>query len=177
MLNKVRVFLRNLKIYRLKRMGMRVGENFQLEKGCQFDTPFAWLIDIGNNVTIASKVYILAHDGSTKTLLDYSKVGKVKIGDNVFIGANTTVLPNVTIGNNVIIGCNSVVSKSIPDNSVAVGNPINIICSTEDYIKKHKTNMDKLPMFDESYTIVGHITDIKKREMRTLLENSMGYIR
>ena len=51
----------------------------------------------------------------------------VKIGDNVWIGGSVTILPGVTIGNNVTIGAGSVVTKCIPDNVVAVGNPCRII--------------------------------------------------
>ncbi|MDG1398178.1 MAG: DapH/DapD/GlmU-related protein [Polaribacter sp.] len=49
------------------------------------------------------------------------------MGNNVWIGANSTVLPEVVIGNNVVIGANSLVNKDIPDNSVAVGNPCKVI--------------------------------------------------
>lgn len=51
----------------------------------------------------------------------------VIIGDNVWIGGSTTILPGVTIGNNVVIGAGSVVTKDIPDNAVAVGNPARVI--------------------------------------------------
>ena len=53
----------------------------------------------------------------------------VKIGDNVWIGGSVTILPGVTIGNNVTIGAGSVVTKDIPDNVVAVGNPCKVIKS------------------------------------------------
>ena len=56
----------------------------------------------------------------------YSK-GPVVIGDNVWIGDKVTILPNVNIGNGAIIGANSVVTQSIPQNSIAVGNPAKII--------------------------------------------------
>ena len=50
-----------------------------------------------------------------------------KIGNNVYIGSNSTVIGNIQIGNNVIVGAGSVVVKNIPDNSVVVGNPARII--------------------------------------------------
>lgn len=53
----------------------------------------------------------------------------VIIGDNVWIGANATILPGVTIGNHVIIGAGSVVVRNIPDKSLVVGNPSRIIKS------------------------------------------------
>ena len=51
----------------------------------------------------------------------------VKIGDNVWIGGNVTILPGVTIGNNVTIGAGSVVTRDVPDNVVAAGNPCRVI--------------------------------------------------
>ena len=57
------------------------------------------------------------------------------------------MLPNVNIGDNTIIGAGAVVSKSIPENSVVVGNPARIICKYEDYIKKEEKKMQDLPVF------------------------------
>ena len=62
--------------------------------------------------------------------------GEIIIGNNVVIGANSTVLYNKTIGNNVIIGAGSVVTKDIPDNGVWGGNPIRYICSYDDFVNK-----------------------------------------
>ena len=57
--------------------------------------------------------------------LEYTK--PIKVGNNAWIGGNVVVLPGVTIGDNVVIGAGSVVNKDIPSNSVAVGNPCNVI--------------------------------------------------
>lgn len=64
--------------------------------------------------------------------------GKVKIGNNVYIGTNSLIMPGVTVGNNVLIAAGSVVTHSIPDNVVIGGNPAHIICSFEDYYEKNK---------------------------------------
>ncbi len=76
MINRIRNLIKKIYVYKLIRLGLKVGKNFQIEKGCQIDTPFAWLISIGNNVTLASKVYILAHDASCKSMLDIPKLEK-----------------------------------------------------------------------------------------------------
>ena len=86
-----------------------------------------WLIDIGKNVKITEGVTILTHGFDWSVLKGvYGDIlgssGGVKIGDNVFIGMQTTILKGVHIGNNVIIGANSLVNKDIPDNCVAAGN-------------------------------------------------------
>lgn len=64
--------------------------------------------------------------------------GKVKIGNNVFIGMNSTILKGVTIGDNVIVGAASLVNKDIPSNCVAVGNPCRVIMQIDEYYKKRK---------------------------------------
>lgn len=102
---------------------MTIGENCHIYTN-QIDIPHAYLISIGNNVTI-SNARILAHDGSTKKILGYSRVGRVDIGDDVFIGAGGIILPNVKIGS--IVGTGAVVTRDIPDNSVAVGSPARVV--------------------------------------------------
>lgn len=157
-------------------MGMKVGKNFKRLHGVILDPAHCWLIEIGDNVTMAPRVHILCHDASTKQFLDYTKIGKVKIGDNVFIGAESVVLPNVKIGSNVIIGANSTVTKDIPDGVVAAGNPANVICSLEAYLTRHKKNMEEVPIYGEDYTLRGDLTEKKKLQMIQELENKIGYV-
>lgn len=56
----------------------------------------------------------------------------ISVGNNVWIGDNVTVLPGITIGNNVTIGAGSVVTRDIPDNTLAVGNPCRVIKSIDE---------------------------------------------
>ena len=65
-------------------------------------------------------------------------MGDIRIGDNVFVGSNTTILYDVTIGSNVIIGAGSLVNKDIPSNSVVAGVPAKNICSFDEFIEKRK---------------------------------------
>ena len=64
--------------------------------------------------------------------------GPITIGKNCFIGCRTVILPNVKIGDNCIIGAGSIVNRDIPSNSVAAGTPCNVICTLDEYIKKHE---------------------------------------
>jgi serine acetyltransferase len=58
------------------------------------------------------------------------------VGNNVFIGINSTIFPNVTIGDNVIVGCCSVVTSEVPSNSVVAGSPARIVSTFEEYREK-----------------------------------------
>lgn len=156
--------------------GMQVGEDVAIMGECILDPGHCWLIQIGNRVTLAPRVHILAHDASTKRELGYTKIGKVTIGDDVFIGAGTIVLPDTVIGNRVIIGAGSVVTNSIPDNSVAVGRPAKIIMTYDEYMEKEKNRMNEDNMFDESYKIEV-ITDEKKEQMKNILYRGIGFVR
>lgn len=109
------------------------------------------LISIGNNVHIASHVYLTTHDITHRMINNYLKtndvnhrvsetIGCIRIGDNVFIGSGTRVLGNVNIGSNVIIGASALVNKDIPDNSVVAGVPARVISSFDDYINKRLAN-------------------------------------
>ena len=138
---------------KLVKRGLIVGKNFNCMGEVIIDPSHCWHITIGNNVTLAPRVHILAHDASTKVFLDYTRVSNVTIGDNVFVGAGTIVLPGVSIGNNVVIGAGSVVSRDIPDGSVAVGNPAKVVKSIDEYLKIEKEKMKSDNIFGEEYTL------------------------
>src|SRR5690606_29317200 len=121
--------------------------------------------------------HILAHDASTKMHFDYTKIGNVKIGNGVFIGAGTIILPNVAIGDKTIIGAGSVVSKDIPANSVAVGNPAKVVMSTDDYLAKQAALFESNPVYDESYTLNGQISEQKKMEQKSELAMQIGFVK
>ena len=141
MIMSVRSFLLNMMgrgPYSQKRLlaaGVKMGENVYIGTR-KIDLAHGFLLEIGNNVTL-SDCRILLHDASTKMFLGYSKVGKVVIGNNVFIGADAIILPNTKIGNNVIVGAGTVVTKDIPDNSVVVGNPGRVINNCDAYIERN----------------------------------------
>ena len=134
----------------LRKRGVKIGENVDIV-GSYIDGCHGSLISIGNNVTITG-VRILAHDASTKKFLGYSKVGVVEIGDNVFIGQGSIILPNTKIGNNVIIGAGSVIAKDVPDNVVVVGNPWRVLCTFDEYIERNRLAIQSKPVFNKLFT-------------------------
>ena len=157
-------------------MGMTVGKNFGRLNGVILDPSHCWLITIGDNVTMAPRVHILCHDASTKTFLNYTKIGRVTIGDNVFIGAESVVLPGVTIGSNVIIGANSTVTHDIPDGVVVAGSPARVICTLEEYLDKERSRMESAPCYSEEYTLRQNVSLEKRMEQKAALDGKIGYI-
>ena len=119
---------------------IEAGDNFYANNNCVFVDPGK--ITFGDNVFIAPNCgFYTAHHPIDKTmrnaLLEYAK--PITVGDDVWIGGNTVVLPGVTIGSDVVIGAGSVVTKDIPDHCVAYGNPCRVIRPiTEEDRKYHK---------------------------------------
>lgn len=156
MLSKIKELLKNIRLkiiygYRgksewyvehIRKSGAKIGENVTIfDPDTCIDITRPWLLEMGNNVKITRGVTILTHGFDWSVLNGkYGDIcgaaGKVTIGNNVFIGMQSTILKGVTIGDNVIIGANSLINKDIPSNSVVAGNPAKVICSLDDYHKK-----------------------------------------
>lgn len=160
----------------LIKRGMKVGKNFNRQQGCFLDPSHCWLISIGENVTFSIRVTVLAHDASMYKRIGYARIRKVTIGDNVFVGANSTILPGVTIGNDSIIGANSVVTKNIPRGVIAAGNPARVICSVKEWDEKIKNEFEASEKYGVEYKQKS-ITQSMKEKMICDLENKSGYIK
>lgn len=129
----------------LRKKGCKVGKNVEWHglRDISIDTTRPSLVEIGNDVCFTRGCTILTHGYDWMVLRNLydeiiSSSGKVKIGNNVFIGTWTTVLKGVTIGDNCIIGACTLVNKDVPSNSVAAGNPVKVICSVEEYHERRK---------------------------------------
>lgn len=128
-----------------KKRGLKIGKNIYIQGVPNFGSePF--LIEIGNDVTIAEDVSFINHGGDARVTKKIEKFkdgrnfGRIKIGNNSFIGKGTILMPGVSIGNNCIVGSLSLVSSSIPDNTVYAGVPAKFICTIEDYGDKLLAN-------------------------------------
>ena len=153
--------------------GVRIGKNFDAPDSV-IDYCFGFLVTIGDNVTLSGTT-VLAHDGSTKKILGYSKVGNVVIGNNVFVGYGSIILPNVRIGNNVIVGAGTIVSKDIPDNVVVVQgkeSTYRILCSYDEYVEKNKQKINNLPV---SNILFEQRSSEQQEDGRNLLGSHGGY--
>ncbi|CAI09469.1 similar to Protein capG, involved in capsular polysaccharide (CPS) biosynthesis [Aromatoleum aromaticum EbN1] len=138
-----RVFAARDPIGFARSLGVRVGKNvrfYGVSRAMFGSEP--WMISIGNDCYITAGVQFINHDGGTLILrkeeptLEWT--APISIGNDVYIGVRTIILPNVRIGNRCIVGAGSIVSRSIPDNSVYAGIPARFICSTDDYLAKMK---------------------------------------
>lgn len=118
--------------------GVKVGKQSHIARGVMLDERNPELIEIGNGVAITSGVMILCHQ---RDLTDYKpgmyamhcpfKEGKVVIKDGAHIGIGAIIMPGVTVGKGAIIGAGAVVTRDIPDYSVAVGSPARVIKTFE----------------------------------------------
>lgn len=115
---------------------IKIGENVQINDYVHIGAVGS--ITIGNNVLMASKIYISDHnhgsyddfisDHPMSIPIERESICKpVFIGDNVWIGESVCILPGVTIGKGCVIGALSVVTKDIPDYSIAVGSPAKVV--------------------------------------------------
>lgn len=124
----------------VRSLGVKVGKNvrfYGLRPGTFSTEP--WLISIGDNVYITAGCVFITHDGGTlilrKEVPDLELTAPITVGNDVYIGLNVMILPGVTIGNRVIIGAGAVVTKDIPDNSVAVGVPARVVKTVDEYLQ------------------------------------------
>jgi acetyltransferase-like isoleucine patch superfamily enzyme len=120
--NLVRLFVINIR-YRIftKVYGMDIHKSSRISFKAKLDKTNPKGIHIGEDSYIAAGVYILSHDFTRRMHRD------TYIGKSTFIGINTIVMPGVVIGDHVIVGSGAVVTKNIPSNCIAAGNPARVI--------------------------------------------------
>jgi len=118
-------------------MGMNIGKDCYIETRYISSEPY--LITIGNNVQITSDVRFFTHGGDWIFRSKYPHIdtfGKIKVGNNVYIGNCALIMPGVTIGDNVLIGAGAVVTKSIESGKIVGGNPARVLGNVNDLEKK-----------------------------------------
>lgn len=131
----------------LRKKGYLIGNDCEIFDNVSFGSE-PYLIQIGNNVKIASGCTFITHDGGMHVLRNLNllpnsdKFNPIFIGDNVFIGMKSIILPGVHIGKNCVIGAGSIVVKDIPPNTVAAGIPAKVLKTVEQYYLENKDKVD-----------------------------------
>jgi acetyltransferase-like isoleucine patch superfamily enzyme len=131
--------IHKLRIIFYKMRGTRIERNVFFGNQVFLEEAFPELITIQENSDLGPGVMILTHDTILHHLDPKGPIrsSQVIIGRNCYIGAGAIILPGVTIGDNSIIGAGAVVTKSIPPGSVATGIPARVVCSREEWRRKH----------------------------------------
>ena len=147
-------YIRN-KVEYARKLGVRIGKGSNFVSMPSFGSE-PWIITIGDNVNVSSNVSFITHDGG-RWVLDhlypneapFYKIEPITLKNNIFIGANTMILPGVVIGNNCVVGGGSIVTKSIPDGEVWAGVPAKKVCTIEEY--KERMMARKIPINFDNY--------------------------
>lgn len=117
------------KLYVAKNANLSIGENFFMSNNCAIT---AWeKVEIGNNVQFGPGVLIFDHDHDINVpgglAAEQYKTKPIKIGNGVWIGANSIILRGTVVGDNSVIGAGSVVKGYVPDNSILIQKKENVI--------------------------------------------------
>ncbi|KAB7665792.1 acyltransferase [Bacillus sp. B1-b2] len=122
-----------------KLLKMKVGEQTSFALMVMVDIMFPEKIKVGKNSVIGYNTTILAHE----YLITEYRIGEIVIGDEVMIGANSTILPGITIGDGAIVSACTLVHKDVPAGSFVGGNPMRVIYTAEEMEQRKK----KEPVF------------------------------
>lgn len=134
-----------------KRIGVKIGTACRLNDNPNWGSE-PYIISIGDHSEISFGCTFITHDGATWTFRDEEKYkdvikfGAIEIGNNCFIGANSTLLPGTKIGDNCIIGACSLITGVVPNGEVWAGVPAKYITTTHDYAEKCLINT---PVYDK----------------------------
>lgn len=145
------------KLTKYRIYGAKIGKNVRAFS--PISSAESYLLEVGDNVTISTGVRFVTHDNSVIKLYDNATdiVGEIVIGNNVFIGANTILLPGVHIADNCVIGAGSVICKSVNvPGTIVAGNPAKSIGCVENMKKKYLNNIFDFRYCDRQMEIMSH---------------------
>ena len=138
-IRRIRVFFISNEQY-ARYIGVKCGGgNFIANKSHWPSEPY--LVTVGSHCALTDGVKIFTHGGARVGRVKYPKFdvfGKVVIGDYVYIGTNSLIMPGVSIGDGSLVAAGSVVTKSVPPGVVVGGNPAKILCTVDEYIERNK---------------------------------------
>lgn len=127
------------RIVELRQMGARIGEQVFLGADVYIERDFAPLLTIEDGVVLARGVSILLHDSALNNVAgEPLKFGRVILRERCYVGANATVLCGVEIGARAVIGACALVSRDVPSEMVAIGQPARVVDTVAGLIAKHR---------------------------------------
>ena len=122
----------------LRLSGLKIGEKVFINMGLHIVDNYENLVEIGDRVAIAPNVHLVAVSNANYSVLSkiekYCKTGRIRIGEDSWLGVGVVVLPGVTIGKCCIVGSNAVVSRDVDDYSIVAGLPAKKIGETKNYL-------------------------------------------
>lgn len=146
-----------------KILGIKMGSNVRITHYPRWGSE-PYLIKIGDNVTITRGVCFLNHDGGVGLFRDQypglNRFGRITIGNNVFIGINTIIMPGIHIGNNVVVAAGAIITKDVPNDVVIAGVPARILSSIAEYKKnglKYAVMIEDSRIIDRKNNILAKI--------------------
>ncbi len=136
-------------VCQLRKLGVRIGADCRI-----YSTEFStepYLVQFGDGVCVSGGVKFLTHDGAARLLKSrrpmIQSFGRIEVGDGSFIGENAILLPGTTIGRNCVIGAGAVVRGAIPENSLVIGNPGQVIGRASTFLYRLERSENTLDTF------------------------------
>jgi maltose O-acetyltransferase len=166
-----------MRMRNLMSRGLVLGKNVTIQYSAQIDDGYPYLIRIGDNCSISNQVRLLAHDATLFKFTDgHTRLGKVEIKDNCFIGEKAIILPGVTIGPNVLVAAGSVVNRDIPPNSCVAGVPARVYARFDHLIERHRRQIEEGRVFEYS-ELSSNPDEQLRKEIREAVQSGNTYVR
>jgi maltose O-acetyltransferase len=165
-------------IDRLVAQGLELGRGTYIGRGVFIDAGHPWLISIGDESVLTAGAIVLAHDGSTRLHAGCTRIARVRIGNRVFVGAGSVILPGSTIGDGSIVGALTVVRGEVPPRSIVIGNPGKVVSGVDSFAARHREAAAAGPAWPYRGWMAGHgVTEAAKRAQREALSGGRsGYL-
>jgi len=177
LLGQVKYYRYRLRIQKLIAGGLVLGKNVTIQPSVSIDEGYPYLIRIGNNCSLSNEVRLLVHDATTFKFTDgYTRLSKIEIKDNCFIGERVVILPGVTIGPHVLVAAGSVVYRDIPPNSCAAGVPARVYAKFDDFLYRHKKQIEGGRVLAYS-KLHPNTADPLRREIQEVAQSNNVYVK
>jgi maltose O-acetyltransferase len=164
-------------VARLVAQGLRLGESVYVAPSAYIDAGHPWLIEIGSHTRVGPWAIVLAHDTSTRLVTDHTLIGRVRIGERVYLGHGAIVMPGTTIGDDAVIQPGSVVHGDIPPRSVAIGNPAAVVADVAAFAERHRAGIARDPVWPvDGWTAGTGISRERRAAQWDALADRCGYL-